>query len=114
MGVTKEILSPGNGQQFPKPGDQISMHYTGCLYDENAPNKMGKQFDSSRGRGAFKTAIGVGGLIKGWDEAVPQMSVGEKAILTISPDYGYGPRGFPGLIPPNSTLVFEVELLGIN
>lgn len=44
MGVTKEILSPGNGQQFPKPGDQISMHYTGCLYDENAPNKMGKQY----------------------------------------------------------------------
>ncbi|GKZ21402.1 FK506-binding protein 1A [Aspergillus brasiliensis] len=114
MGVTKETISPGNGQQFPKKGDTISMHYTGCLYDESKPNKMGKQFDSSRNRGPFRTEIGVGRLIKGWDEAVPQMSVGEKAILTITPDYGYGSQGFPGLIPANSTLVFEVELLGIN
>ncbi|PLB50600.1 peptidyl-prolyl cis-trans isomerase [Aspergillus steynii IBT 23096] len=114
MGVTKQILQEGNKQDYPQKGDQISMHYTGCLYDENAPNKMGTKFDSSVGRGPFKTAIGVGRLIQGWDEGVPTMSLGEKAILTITGDYGYGASGFPGLIPPNATLVFEVQLIGIN
>ncbi|PWY66848.1 peptidyl-prolyl cis-trans isomerase [Aspergillus sclerotioniger CBS 115572] len=114
MGVTKTTLVEGNGQQYPKKGDVVSIHYTGCLLDASQPNKMGKQFDSSRGRGVFKTSIGTGRVIKGWDEGVPQMSVGEKAILEISPDYGYGNQGFPGLIPPQSTLVFEVELMGIN
>lgn len=84
------------------------MHYVGTL--EN-----GKKFDSSRDRGRpFQTQIGVGRVIRGWDEGVPQMSLGEKAVFTISGDYGYGAQGYPGLIPPNATLIFEVELLGIN
>ncbi|KAJ5156779.1 hypothetical protein N7492_009582 [Penicillium capsulatum] len=119
MGVEKKILQAGNGVDFPKKGDVVAMHYTGCLYDQSqeANHFMGKKFDSSKnpGRGQpLSSAIGVGRLIKGWDEGVPQMSLGEKAILTISADYGYGPNGFPGLIPPNSPLVFEVELVKIG
>jgi FK506-binding protein 1 len=84
------------------------MHYVGTLLD-------GKQFDSSRDRGSpFETEIGVGKVIKGWDEGVPRLSLGEKAILTATPDYAYGSRGFPPIIPPNSTLKFEVELLKIT
>lgn len=84
------------------------MHYTGKL-------DSGKKFDSSYDRGRpFETVIGVGKVIRGWDEGVPQLSLGEKAVLTITGDYGYGQHGYPGLIPPNATLVFEVELLGIN
>ncbi|MFD5316349.1 FKBP-type peptidyl-prolyl cis-trans isomerase [Streptomyces sp. NPDC127098] len=108
MGVTLERLSPGDGEHFPKPGDTVRIHYVGTL--EN-----GTKFDSSRDRGEpFVTQIGVGRVIKGWDEGVPQLSVGEKAILVCTPDYGYGPRGFPPVIPPNATLRFEVELLGIQ
>ncbi|OJJ46480.1 hypothetical protein ASPZODRAFT_132551 [Penicilliopsis zonata CBS 506.65] len=118
MGVEKTTLFNGNGVDYPQANDNVTMHYTGCLYDASAAGKnyMGKQFDSSKkpGRGPFATKIGVGRVIKGWDEGVPQMSLGEKAILTISPDFGYGSQGFPGLIPANSTLVFEVELLSIN
>ncbi|QRV86631.1 FKBP-type peptidyl-prolyl cis-trans isomerase [Ceratobasidium sp. AG-Ba] len=73
------------------------------------------QFDSSRDRGKpFETAIGEGKVIRGWDEGVPKLSLGEKAKLTITPDYGYGARGYPPVIPGNSTLIFEVELLKIN
>ncbi|WP_261570720.1 FKBP-type peptidyl-prolyl cis-trans isomerase [Frankia gtarii] len=109
MGVSVKTLSPGDGKTFPKKGDTVTIHYVGTLLGS------GKQFDSSRDRGEpFKTEIGVGRVIKGWDEGVPQLSLGEKAVLTITPDYGYGPRGFPPVIPPNSDLVFEVELLGVN
>ncbi|KAJ5675705.1 Peptidyl-prolyl cis-trans isomerase, partial [Penicillium macrosclerotiorum] len=117
MGVEKTILTPGNGVDFPKKGDNVAMHYTGCLYDEKEADNhnMGFKFDSSRDRGTpLASPIGVGRLIKGWDEGVPTMSLGEKAILDISPDFGYGERGFPGLIPENSRLVFEVELVKIN
>ncbi|OJJ95889.1 FKBP-type peptidyl-prolyl cis-trans isomerase [Aspergillus aculeatinus CBS 121060] len=116
MGVTKTILTPGTSDQKPVKGDYVSIHYTGCLYKEGAENNMGDKFDSSLnpGRGPFKVQIGVGQVIKGWDEGVPTMNVGEEAVLTISPDYGYGARGFPGLIPANSTLVFKVKLLSIN
>ena len=83
------------------------MHYTGKLLN-------GKKFDSSYDRHRpFNFTIGVGQVIRGWDEGVMTMSKGEKAILTISPDYGYGVRGVPPIIPGNSTLVFEVELLDI-
>jgi FK506-binding protein 1 len=72
----------------------------------------GNKFDSSRDRGQpFKTKIGVQQVIKGWDEGVPQLSLGEKAILTCTPDYAYGERGFPPVIPGNSTLKFEVRLV---
>ncbi|KNE64026.1 FK506-binding protein [Allomyces macrogynus ATCC 38327] len=108
MGVTKETIKAGDGVNFPKKGDRCTMHYVGTLVD-------GKKFDSSRDRGSpFVTEIGVGRVIRGWDEGVPQMSLGEVAKLTIDGSYAYGPRGVPGLIPPNATLIFEVELLKIN
>ncbi|RVD90033.1 uncharacterized protein DFL_001016 [Arthrobotrys flagrans] len=107
MGVTKEITREGTGAQ-PKAGQTVVMHYTGKLTD-------GTKFDSSVDRGEpFETAIGVGRVIKGWDEAVPTMKVGEKATLTITPDYGYGARGAGNVIPPNATLIFDVELLKIK
>mmetsp|Transcript_35988 Transcript_35988/g.84152 ORF Transcript_35988/g.84152 Transcript_35988/m.84152 type:complete len:146 (+) Transcript_35988:448-885(+) len=83
-------------------------HYTGTLSN-------GKKFDSSRDRGQpFRTQIGVGQVIRGWDEGVPTMSLGEKAILRMTSDFGYGPRGAGNVIPPNADLTFEVELLRIN
>jgi FK506-binding protein 1 len=108
MGVTVETIVPGDGSTFPKKGDKVTIHYVGTLTD-------GKQFDSSRARGSpFQTEIGTGKVIKGWDEGVLKLSLGQKAILTASPDFAYGSRGFPPAIPPNSTLKFEVELLKIN
>ncbi|KAK3847571.1 MAG: FKBP-type peptidyl-prolyl isomerase [Linnemannia gamsii] len=108
MGVIKTTLTPGNGADFPKPGDTVTMHYVGTLAD-------GTKFDSSRDRNKeFVTQIGVGRVIKGWDEGVPQMSLGEKAVLKISSDYGYGARGYPPIIPQNAELTFEVELFKIN
>ncbi|KAL4877325.1 hypothetical protein BJY04DRAFT_222269 [Aspergillus karnatakaensis] len=115
-GVSKTILTPGNGRDRPQKGDTVIIEYTGCLYDETRPENhyMGTQFDTSQGRGPLKMEIGVGKVIKGWDEGVQQMTLGEKAILTISSDYGYGTRGFPGLIPGGAGLVFEVELKRID
>eukprot|EP00992_Anisonema_acinus_P007811 TRINITY_DN3808_c0_g1_i1.p1 TRINITY_DN3808_c0_g1~~TRINITY_DN3808_c0_g1_i1.p1 ORF type:complete len:110 (+),score=23.28 TRINITY_DN3808_c0_g1_i1:33-362(+) len=109
MGVTKETRSAGDGRTFPKKGDNLTMHYTGTL----ASN--GQKFDSSVDRGRpFQFQIGVGQVIKGWDEGVMQMSLGEKALLKITSDFGYGARGAGGVIPPNADLNFEVELLKIN
>ncbi|KAI1913414.1 hypothetical protein LOZ53_003440 [Ophidiomyces ophidiicola] len=107
MGVTKKILKTGNGVDKPSKGDEIHMEYRGCLYDSTNPSGhfMGTKFDSTEDRGEFRTKIGVGAVIRGWDEAVVQMSLGEKSILTITDDYAYGSRGFPGVIPPNATLV---------
>jgi len=86
----------------------VKIHYVGTLSD-------GTTFDSSRDRGeAFQTEIGVGKVIKGWDEGVLLLSKGQKAILTATADYAYGNRGFPPYIPPNSTLNFEMELLDIK
>ncbi|KAF2242927.1 peptidyl-prolyl cis-trans isomerase [Trematosphaeria pertusa] len=120
MGVEKQIVKPGNGVDTPKKHDEVSMEYTGWLYDETAADKKGNKFDSSVGRGDLITEIGVGRVIRGWDEGIlgsasaPPMSLGEKATLTISADYGYGNRGFPGHIPPNARLIFDVELKAIN
>ncbi|KAJ3553496.1 hypothetical protein NM688_g3581 [Phlebia brevispora] len=107
MGVTIEVLSPGDGKTFPKAGDRVTIHYVGTLLN-------GSKFDSSRDRSGYQSPAMQLVSIRGWDEGVPQLSLGEKAILTATPDYAYGARGFPPVIPPNSTLKFEVELLQIN
>ncbi|KAF5338181.1 hypothetical protein D9758_014713 [Tetrapyrgos nigripes] len=108
MGVTVESLCPGDGKNFPQKGDRVQIHYVGTLLD-------GKKFDSSRDRGSpFITEIGVGKVIKGWDEGVVKLSIGQKAVLVCTPDFAYGARGFPPVIPPNAILRFEVELIKIN
>ena len=106
-GLQIEKLTSGQGEA-PKAGDRVSVHYTGWLTD-------GKKFDSSRDRGQpFVFTLGRGQVIRGWDEGVATMHVGDKVRLTIPPELGYGPRGAGGVIPPNATLIFEVELLGVN
>ena len=107
QGVQKQTQKPGDGKNFPKRGQSVTVHYTGKLMN-------GKQFDSSVGKQPFTFKIGMGQVIKGWDEGVAKMSLGETAILKISPEYGYGARGAGASIPPNSVLLFQVELLGIN
>ena len=102
-----EDLKAGTGQEA-KAGDRVTVHYVGTLTD-------GKKFDSSRDRGRpFSFTLGQGQVIKGWDQGFSGMKVGTKARLTIPPEMGYGARGFPPVIPPNSTLIFEVELLGVS
>uniref|UniRef100_A0A2K6AB03 peptidylprolyl isomerase n=1 Tax=Mandrillus leucophaeus TaxID=9568 RepID=A0A2K6AB03_MANLE len=108
MGVQVETISPGDGRTFPKRGQTCVVHYTGMLED-------GKKFDSSRDRNKpFKFMLGKQEVIRGWEEGVAQMSVGQRAKLTISPDYAYGATGHPGIIPPHATLVFDVELLKLE
>lgn len=104
----------GDGAEA-KAGQNVSVHYTGWLYDTNAPENRGKKFDSSVDRGEpFAFDLGAGRVIKGWDEGVAGMKVGGKRILTIPSEMGYGASGAGGVIPPNATLVFEVELLEVN
>jgi peptidylprolyl isomerase len=96
----------------PKTGQTCVMHYTGWLY-ENATK--GKKFDSSVDRNEpFEFKVGIGQVIRGWDEGVATMKVGGKRTLIIPPDLGYGARGAGGVIPPNATLIFDVELLGVK
>jgi peptidylprolyl isomerase len=98
--------------ESPRARQVCVMHYTGWLWENDA---KGKKFDSSVDRGEpFEFPIGVGRVIKGWDEGVASMKVGGKRQLLIPPELGYGRRGYPGAIPPNATLLFEVELLGVK
>jgi FKBP-type peptidyl-prolyl cis-trans isomerase FkpA len=106
-GLVKEDLSVGSGPEA-KQGSRVAVHYTGWLTD-------GKKFDSSLDRNrTFDFTLGAGMVIKGWDQGVVGMKVGGKRKLTIPPELGYGARGFPGAIPPNSTLIFEVELVNVG
>jgi FKBP-type peptidyl-prolyl cis-trans isomerase len=96
-------------------GKSVSVHYTGWLYDEAAPDHKGDKFDSSLDRNeAFEFSIGAGQVIKGWDQGVAGMKVGGQRTLTIPSQLAYGSRGAGGVIPPNATLVFDVELLGVR
>jgi FKBP-type peptidyl-prolyl cis-trans isomerase FkpA len=96
-------------------GKQVSVHYTGWLFDATAPDNKGAKFDSSRDRGQpFKFSLGAGQVIAGWDQGVAGMCVGGQRTLTIPPELGYGARGAGGVIPPNATLVFDVELLDVG
>ena len=105
-------LTVGNGD-VAKAGNQVSVHYTGWL--QNPDGSKGRKFDSSKDRGQpFQFALGQGQVIKGWDEGVQGMQVGGVRELIIPPALGYGQGGAGGVIPPNATLIFEVELLGVS
>jgi FKBP-type peptidyl-prolyl cis-trans isomerase len=112
-GLTMRTLSEGSGEAA-EPGQMAVVHYTGWLYDEAAADKRGTKFDSSVDRGQhFEFQLGAGQVIAGWDRGVAGMKVGEVRELTIAPEMAYGERGRPPVIPPGSTLVFEVELADV-
>jgi len=104
----------GNGAEA-QPGKVVRVHYTGWLYDDSKPDKRGTKFDSSKDHNEpFDFPLGAGQVIPGWDQGVAGMKVGGTRVLTIPPNLGYGARGAGGVIPPNATLVFEVELLDVK
>jgi peptidylprolyl isomerase len=122
QGKTKKMKKTASGLQYlddkegtgasPKPGQNCVVHYTGWLWENDA---KGMKFDSSADRGRpLSFPIGKGKVIKGWDEGVLTMKVGGKRQLLIPPDLGYGRRGMGGVIPPNATLLFEVELIDVK
>jgi peptidylprolyl isomerase len=107
MSLQIEDLQVGAGAEA-RPGQNVRVHYTGTL-------TSGKKFDSSRDRNRpFEFKLGAGMVIQGWDQGVAGMRVGGRRKLTIPPELGYGAGGFPPVIPPNSTLVFDIELLDVR
>ena len=112
--LTKIDVKIGTGKEA-APGKMVRVHYTGWLFDKSAADNKGKKFDSSRDRpGNFTFPLGAGRVIKGWDQGVQGMKVGGKRILIIPSSMGYGARGAGSIIPPNATLVFDVELIGVE
>jgi FKBP-type peptidyl-prolyl cis-trans isomerase len=120
--ATNQVIEMPNGLKYTDtktgdgatatPGNKVSVHYTGWLYNNGA---KGSKFDSSVDRGQpFQFTLGAHQVIAGWDEGVAGMKVGGKRTLTIPPELGYGARGAGGVIPPNATLIFDVELLGVQ
>ena len=112
--LQKQDVKVGTGDEA-RAGRVVRVHYTGWLYDASAADKRGQKFDSSKdGNQPFDFTLGGREVIPGWDEGVAGMKVGGTRILTIPPAMGYGARGAGGVIPPNATLVFEVELLEVK
>ena len=120
--ATNQVIEMPNGLKYTDtktgdgatatPGNKVSVHYTGWLYNNGA---KGAKFDSSVDRGQpFQFTLGAHQVIAGWDEGVAGMKVGGKRTLIIPPELGYGARGAGGVIPPNATLMFDVELLGVQ
>ena len=112
--LTKIDVKTGTGKEA-TPGKMVRVHYTGWLFDKSAANNKVKKFDSSRDRsGDFTFPLGVGRVIKGWDQGVQGMKVDGQRTLIIPSSMGYGARGAGSIIPPNATLVFDVELIGVE
>ena len=112
--LIRDDVRTGSGAEA-QSGRVVTVHYTGWLYDAARPDHKGAKFDSSRDRNEpFSFSLGAGEVIRGWDEGVAGMRVGGQRTLTIPPQMGYGARGAGGVIPPNATLLFEVELLEVR
>ena len=112
--LTRQDARIGTGAEAQR-GRAVTVHYTGWLYDESRPDRKGTKFDSSRDRNEpFSFNLGAGDVITGWDEGVAGMKVGGQRTLTIPPNMGYGSRGAGGVIPPDATLLFDVELLDVR
>ena len=112
--LTKIDVKTGAGKEA-TPGKMVRVHYTGWLFDKSAVDNKGKKFDSSRDRpGNFTFPLGAGRVIKGWDQGVQGMKVGGQRTLIIPSSMGYGARGAGSAIPPNATLIFDVELIGVE
>ncbi len=113
-GLTARILRSGDGQ-VAQAGDNVVVHYTGWLFEGTAEDNRGGKFDSSVDRGEhFQFPLGAGRVIKGWDQGIEGMAIGELRELTIAPEMAYGDRGAGDVIPPGATLVFEVELFKLQ
>jgi FKBP-type peptidyl-prolyl cis-trans isomerase FkpA len=112
--LIKDDVQVGTGTEAVS-GRAVQVHYTGWLWDDAKADHKGKKFDSSRDRNEpFEFRLGAGEVIRGWDEGVAGMKIGGKRMLTIPPELGYGRRGAGGVIPPDATLIFDVELLGVR
>ena len=110
---TQTDLQEGTGAMA-SSGQTATVNYTGWLYSESGPDNKGTKFDSSIGRGPFSFRLGAGQVIRGWDQGVQGMKVGGQRRLILPPEFAYGSRGAGGVIPPNATLVFDVELLDVR